>query len=65
MISNKKRWLKVALLVAFCQIAFLASMTTQAEEIVQETTVSQVSPTSNEVEVQSTLPKEAVKEETP
>ncbi|MDT2572037.1 SpaA isopeptide-forming pilin-related protein [Enterococcus raffinosus] len=65
MISNKKRWLKVALLVAFCQIAFLASMTTQAEEIVQETTVSQVSSTSNEVEVQSTLPKEAVKEETP
>ncbi|WP_415332563.1 SpaA isopeptide-forming pilin-related protein [Enterococcus faecium] len=65
MISNKKRWLKVALLVAFCQIAFLASMTTQAEEIVQETTVSQVSPTSNEIEVQSTLPKEAVKEETP
>ncbi len=65
MISNKKRWLKVALLVAFCQIAFLASMTTQAEEIVQETTVSQASPTSNEVEVQSTLPKEAVKEETP
>lgn len=65
MLSNKKRWLKVALLVAFCQIAFLASMTTQAEEIAQEITVSQVSPTSNEVEVQSALPKETVKEETP
>ncbi|MCB6530502.1 VaFE repeat-containing surface-anchored protein [Enterococcus avium] len=63
MIRNKKRWLKVALLVAFCQIAFLASMTTQAEEIAQETTVSQVSPTSNEVEVQSDLPKETAKEE--
>lgn len=65
MARNKKYWLKVALLAAFCQVAFLTgSLTTQAEEISQETTVSQVSPTSNEVEVQSALPKETVKEET-
>lgn len=65
MARNKKHWLKVALLAAFCQVAFLTgSLTTQAEEIAQETSVSQVSPTSNEVEVQSALSKETVKEET-
>ncbi|EGO5140506.1 VaFE repeat-containing surface-anchored protein [Enterococcus gallinarum] len=65
MARNKKHWLKVALLAAFCQVAFLTgALTTQAEEITSETSVSQVSPTSNEVEVQSALSKEAVKEET-
>ncbi|WP_393919852.1 VaFE repeat-containing surface-anchored protein [Enterococcus faecium] len=65
MARNKKHWLKVALLAAFCQVAFLTgSLTTQAEEIAQGTSVSQVSPTSNEVEVQSALSKETVKEET-
>lgn len=56
--------MKVALLAVFCQVFFLVgSLTTQAEEITQGTTVSQVSPTSNEVEVQSDLPKETAKEE--
>lgn len=65
MARNKKHWLKVALLAAFCQVAFLTgSLTTQAEEIAQGTSVSQVSPTSNEVEAQSALSKETVKEET-
>ncbi|EGO7683844.1 VaFE repeat-containing surface-anchored protein [Enterococcus faecalis] len=64
MIRNKKLCLKVALLAAFCQVFFwVGSLTTQAEEITQGTTVSQVSPTSNEVEVQSDLPKETAKEE--
>ncbi|HAP3825245.1 TPA: VaFE repeat-containing surface-anchored protein [Enterococcus faecalis] len=64
MIRNKKLCLKVALLAVFCQVFFLVgSLTTQAEEITQGTTVSQVSPTSNEVEVQSDLPKETAKEE--
>ncbi|WP_127341743.1 SpaA isopeptide-forming pilin-related protein [Enterococcus faecalis] len=64
MIRNKKLCLKVALLAVFCQVFFgVGSLTTQAEEITQGTTVSQVSPTSNEVEVQSDLPKETAKEE--
>ncbi|HGC6249426.1 TPA: hypothetical protein ACIZGM_003148, partial [Enterococcus faecium] len=51
-------------MAVFCQVFFLVgSLTTQAEEITQGTTVSQVSPTSNEVEVQSDLPKETAKEE--